>query len=86
MLTSFARSLLITIAFTATSLSVVSAATLDLETATILDLQKAYDAGLTSEKVVAAYLKRIEAYDQAGPKLNAILTLNPKALAQQQGS
>jgi Asp-tRNA(Asn)/Glu-tRNA(Gln) amidotransferase A subunit family amidase len=56
------------------------AATLDLETATILDLQKAYDAGLSAEKVVQAYLKRIEAYDKAGPKLNAILTLNPKAL------
>jgi Asp-tRNA(Asn)/Glu-tRNA(Gln) amidotransferase A subunit family amidase len=57
-----------------------SAAELDLETATILDLQKAYDHGLKSEQVVAAYLKRIEAYDQKGPKLNAILTLNPRAL------
>lgn len=56
------------------------AATLNLETATILDLQQAYDAGLPSERVVAAYLKRIEAYDQAGPKLNAILAVNPKAL------
>jgi Asp-tRNA(Asn)/Glu-tRNA(Gln) amidotransferase A subunit family amidase len=56
------------------------AATLDLETATILDLQKAYDAGLPSEKVVQAYLRRIEAYDKAGPRLNAILTLNAKAL------
>src|SRR5262245_19166944 len=55
-------------------------ATLDLETATILDLQKAYDAGLSSEKVVQAYLKRIDAYDKAGPKLNAILAVNPKAL------
>ena len=58
----------------------LSAAVLDLETATILDLQKAYDAGLPSEKVVAAYLKRIQAYDQAGPKLNAIITVQPKAL------
>lgn len=56
------------------------AAELDLNTATVLDLQKAYDAGLTSEKVVEAYLKRIAAYDQAGPKLNAILTLHPDAL------
>lgn len=61
-------------------LPAVHAATLDLETANILELQKAYDAGLTSEKVVEAYLKRIAAYDQAGPKLNAILTLHPKAL------
>jgi Asp-tRNA(Asn)/Glu-tRNA(Gln) amidotransferase A subunit family amidase len=56
-----------------------SAATLDLETATILDLQKAYDAGLSSEKVVSVYLKRIAAYDQAGPKLNSIILLNSKA-------
>lgn len=62
------------------AVSLVRAATLDLETATILDLQKAYDAGLTSERVVEAYLKRIEAYDKAGPKLNAILFLNPNAL------
>ncbi len=62
------------------SLGLLSAATLDLETATILDLQKAYDAGLTSERVVSVYLKRIEAYNQAGPKLNAILTLHPRAL------
>jgi amidase len=56
------------------------AATLDLETATILDLQKAYDAGLTSEKVVNAYLKRIAAYDQKGPKLNSIIAIHPKAI------
>lgn len=58
------------------------AAELDLNTATVLDLQKAYDAGLTSEKVVEIYLKRIAAYDKKGPALNAILTLHPKALEQ----
>ncbi|MDP3071353.1 MAG: amidase family protein [Opitutaceae bacterium] len=58
------------------------AATLDLETATILDLQKAYAAGVPSEKIVEIYLKRIAAYDQAGPKLNSILFLNPNALAE----
>lgn len=55
---------------------------LDLEKATILDLQEAFDAGLTSEKVVQAYLKRISAYDQDGPKINAILHLNKHALEQ----
>lgn len=63
------------------NLQTVQAETLDLETATILDLQKAYDAGLASEKVVAVYLKRIEAYDQKGPKLNTVITLNQNALA-----
>jgi amidase len=57
----------------------VRADTIDLETATILDLQRAYDAGLTSERVVDVYLKRIAAYDKAGPKLNAILAINASA-------
>lgn len=63
-----------------TATHAATAATLNLETATILDLQKAYDAGLSSAQVVSAYLKRIEAYDKSGPKLNAILTLNSKAM------
>src|SRR4029077_18237758 len=37
---------------------------------------------LSSEKVVAAYLKRIEAYDKKGPSINTVITLNPKALEQ----
>jgi amidase len=56
------------------------AAEINLNTATVLDLQQAYDEGLSSEQVVEAYLKRIEAFDQAGPKLNAILTINPDAI------
>lgn len=56
------------------------AAELDLSTATVLDLQKAYDAGLTAERVVEVYLQRIAAYNHAGPALNAILALNPRAL------
>ena len=35
---------------------------------------------LTSEALTRAYLQRIEAYDKAGPKINAIITLNPHAL------
>ncbi|MCX6955264.1 MAG: amidase family protein, partial [Verrucomicrobia bacterium] len=57
------------------------AKTFDLATATALDIQAAMDAGaLTSEKLVTLYLARIAAYDQAGPKLNTIITLNAKAL------
>ncbi|MET0659690.1 MAG: amidase family protein [Steroidobacteraceae bacterium] len=55
--------------------------TLNIETASIADLEKAFATGkLTSEKVVAAYLKRIEAFDKKGPTINAVITLNPKAL------
>jgi amidase len=53
----------------------------DLSTATIGDINKAIDAGaLSSEKLVGLYLKRIDAYDKKGPKLNSVITLNPKAL------
>jgi amidase len=53
----------------------------DLQTATIEDINAAFDAGaLTSEKLVALYLARIAAYDKQGPNINAIITLNPDAL------
>jgi len=38
------------------------------------------DGRVTSRGLVEAYLARIVAYDQAGPRLNAIVTLNPHAL------
>ena len=66
--------------FTSSVRSDAGAGELNLQTATILDLQAAYDDGLKSEQVVEAYLKRIAAYDQQGPAINSILYLNPKAL------
>ena len=57
--------------------------TFDLSTATIAEVNAAFDAGaLTSEKLVQLYLNRIEAYDKQGPKINAVITLNEKALAE----
>lgn len=59
----------------------VAAATFDLSTATIADINAAFDAGaLTSERLTQLYLARIEAYDKTGPKINAVITLNPRAL------
>src|SRR5690242_14553603 len=59
------------------------AQTVGLSSATIVDLNRAFDAGaLTSEALVQMYLDRIQAYDQQGPALNAILYVNPKALEQ----
>ena len=59
------------------------AQTVDLDSATIAQLSAAMDAGtLTSERLVQLSLARIEAYDDKGPKLNAVLTLNPRALEQ----
>jgi amidase len=57
------------------------ATTFDLATATVADINAAFDAGaLTSEKLTQLYLNRIAAYDQAGPKINSVITLNPHAL------
>lgn len=47
----------------------------------ILELQAAQAEGrVTSKALVQSYLARIAAYDQAGPRLNAIVVLNPKAI------
>lgn len=51
-----------------------------LEDAAIADIQQAISSGsLTSVTLVQLYLDRIAAYDKAGPKINAIITLNPRA-------
>jgi amidase len=53
-----------------------------VENATIGDLQEALAAGRTSATaLVGAYLARIEAYDRAGPRLNAVREVNPEAAA-----
>lgn len=66
-----------------TAAHAAAAASVDLSTATIADLQAAMDKGaLTSEKLVQLYLARIKAYDSQGPKLNTIITLNKNALQE----
>ena len=37
---------------------------------------------LTARELAEAYLRRIEAYDRAGPHVNALILLNPRALAR----
>ena len=54
---------------------------IDLDSATIADLNAAFDAGiLTAEKLTQMCLARIEAYDRQGPSLRALIAVNPKAL------
>ena len=61
--------------------AVVTAQTLDLDSATVADLNAAFANGtLTSERLVQLSLARIDAYDRKGPALRAVITLNPKAL------
>jgi len=50
--------------------------------ATITDAHAAMRAGtLDCRTLVQSYIDRIEAYDQVGPRLNTVQTLNPRALA-----
>jgi Asp-tRNA(Asn)/Glu-tRNA(Gln) amidotransferase A subunit family amidase len=53
----------------------------DLMHASVADIQASVAAGsLTYERLVEMYLARIAAYEKAGPRLNAIIQINPKAL------
>ena len=54
---------------------------IDLQTASILDLQKALDSGkTTSVELVRRYIARVEAFDRSGPKLNSVRMLNKGVL------
>jgi len=56
--------------------------TFDVSEKSIRDLQAAMTAGqVTSERLVELYLARIAAYDQAGPRLNSVISINPNAAA-----
>lgn len=60
-----------------------SAQSFQLKEATISEIHAAMHAGtLTCHELVLQYLNRIEKYDQQGPRLNAMLYVNPKALQQ----
>ncbi|MDQ1713347.1 MAG: amidase [Frankiaceae bacterium] len=56
---------------------------IDVERATVLDIQRAMVARrLTSAALIRTYLARIEAFDHGPGEMNAIRALNPHALAQ----
>ncbi len=58
-----------------------AAESFELTTATIADINKAFDGGaLNSEQLVKLSLARIAAYDESGPQLNAVMLLNPDAI------
>ncbi len=53
-----------------------------LET-TISNVHEAYKSGqLSARQLVQMYLDRIDAYDKKGPAINAIISINPKALEE----
>ena len=54
----------------------------DVVEKSITQLQAAMAAGqVTSEQLVSLYAARIKAYDQAGPTLNSVIFVNPRAAA-----
>ncbi|GAA3065987.1 MULTISPECIES: amidase [Actinomycetes] len=62
-------------------------AAFDVVEATIPQMRAALERGeTTSEELVGAHLARIEAYDQQGPRLNAVVVRNEQALAEARAS
>ncbi len=65
--------------------AVLQTAVADFEAfeATIGDINRAFDEKrLTSEQLVRYYLDRIEAFEDEGPGINALVTVNPEALVR----
>jgi hypothetical protein len=57
-------------------------AAIDVAEASIADLQKAMTSGKASSKeITQAYIARIKSLDKGGPKINAVIVINPDALA-----
>ena len=83
--TTFRRRLALAVLLTAGAfpLSAAPAPAFDVTEATISEVHAAFRSGrLTSRQLVQLYLDRIEAYDQQGPAINCVISLNPAALAE----
>jgi Asp-tRNA(Asn)/Glu-tRNA(Gln) amidotransferase A subunit family amidase len=53
----------------------------DLLTASVVDINHAFDAGaLTAERLAELCIARIQAFDQQGPRINAVINIHPQAL------
>lgn len=77
------RNLALAIALSISSLAPLTATALDITKASIADINAAFaDGSLSAEALTKAYLARIAAYDQKGPKIDTVIYLNPKALEE----
>ena len=55
----------------------------NLMEATVASIHAAFrDGSLTARKLVEFYLDRIERFDRAGPKINSVISTNPRVLEQ----
>ncbi len=67
----------------ATRAATRTVATFEVTEASITDLRAAMASGrVSSMQLVDAYLARIAAYEHAGPQLNSLIRLNPRARAE----
>jgi amidase len=79
-LASFARGAIVLVV---SSSFPIQATGFELVEATIGEIRAAYeDRSLTAERLVKQYLDRIENYDRQGPKIKAMITLNPSAVEE----
>jgi len=61
---------------------IASAQSFDLHEATLADLEQGFAARkFTARSVTEWYLERIASFDKSGPKVNAVIELNPDALS-----
>src|SRR5689334_25108634 len=67
----------------ATNVQAKSQKSFQIVEATIEDVHAAYRRGtLTARQLVQMYLDRIAAYDQSGPAINSMISLNSHALGE----
>jgi len=72
--------LLACLVLTVADAKVAQASGFEVVEATISEVHAAYESGeLSAHELVQLYLDRIEAYDQQGPRINCILSINPNA-------
>jgi len=75
------RTLFVFIGFSLLSLNGMSQEPFDVVETSVSEIHEAYASGsLTARRLVELYLERIEAYDQQGPAINAVISLNEDAL------
>jgi len=75
------KPLIASLALASAALLPIDAAAIDLRSATVQDINRAFEAGtLTSEELVQRYIARIEAYNEQGPALRAVISIAPNAL------
>jgi amidase len=73
--------IVVAIVLTATGGPLSAQRTIDLDAATIADVNAALSKGhLTSERLVQLFLARIQAFDRQGPMLRSVIAVNPKAI------